>query len=80
MCFRFECRAQEQFDSRQAERQEMLSAITARQEEMQVLAQEKGQLQTVLDTCAAELKVRSGDHNRRTGDHQLTVVGEFKTG
>jgi DNA anti-recombination protein RmuC len=52
-------RAQEQFDSRQAERQEMLQAITARQEEMQTLAQEKAQLQMVLDSCAAKLKVRS---------------------
>jgi hypothetical protein len=45
-------------NSRQAERQDMLQAITARQEQMQALAQEKGQLQTVIDSCTAEFKVR----------------------
>jgi hypothetical protein len=38
----------------------MLQAITARQEEMQSLAQEKTQLQNVLDSCAVELRVRHG--------------------
>jgi hypothetical protein len=36
----------------------MLQAITARQEDMQTLAQEKAQLQMVLDSCATKLKVR----------------------
>jgi hypothetical protein len=38
----------------------MLQAITAQQEEMQSLAQEKIQLQNVLDSCAVELRVRHG--------------------
>jgi hypothetical protein len=44
----------------------MLQAITDRQEQMQALAQEKGQMQTVLDTCAAELKVRGSDSDSWT--------------
>jgi hypothetical protein len=51
-------RAQQLYGSRKAEMEEMLAAVTSRQEEMQTVAQEKAQMQGVIDMCKANIQVR----------------------
>jgi hypothetical protein len=56
------CRAQQLYDSRQAEMQDMLAAMTSRQEELQGTAREKAQVQGVIDSCKANIQVRGVRH------------------
>jgi hypothetical protein len=52
------CRAQQLYDSRKAEMDEVLAAMTSREEEMQSVAEEKAKVQGVIDSCNAKNQVR----------------------
>ncbi|KAF6260374.1 hypothetical protein COO60DRAFT_1700367 [Scenedesmus sp. NREL 46B-D3] len=72
--------AQQLYDSRKAEMDEMLVAMTSRQEELQAVAQQRGQLQGVLDGCKAHLQKLEAEAaaKRADADQVARQIQELK--